>query len=491
MNHKHTHQTSDFPAWARRFAPMKARLAAAGLRLRQVTLSQIEARLKDCLPGRLLDQPAAGPHSRQRIYSLPRTFWGWLWQMLNHNAPCREVVRQVQALCALEGGPLVDERTGGYCQARAHLPQPLLERALAASAHTAARRAGAQSGLQGRALKVVDGSSLRLPDTPANQQRFPQPANQKRGCGFPVMKLVVLFCLSSGALLARAAGTLWDSEARLFHNLLPTLKRGDIVIGDRGFGNFVIAALLASLGVDFIGRVSTNSRRIDLRQGRRLGRNDRVVCWRKGPRQANWLSASVWAALPALMEVRIVRLQIRQRGFRTRQLTLATTLLDAQLYPAEELLAAYARRWRMELCLDDLKTTLGLETLKCLSPAMAQKELLIGLIAHNLLRCVMAEAARTYLAPLERISFKGTMDALRQFNHALCQSRCTHRKKELWAVLLLTLARDLVPERPARREPRAVKRRPRYPFLTQPRHQLRDRPRRSVRKSRAIKALLI
>ena len=483
--------TADFPAWSHRLGPMKARVAVAARPLRQATLAQLEVRLGHCLPARLLARPAAGPHSRQRIYSLPRTFWGWLWQMLNHNAPCRQVVRQVQALSALQGGPAVDEDTGGYCQARARLPQPVLEKALAASAATAARRAPALSLLQGRALKVVDGSSLRLADTPSNQKGFPQPSSQKRGCGFPVLKLVVLFCLTSGALLARATGTLWQSEARLLHRLLATLQRGDIVLGDRGFGNFVILALLAGVGADLLARVPTHSRRVDFRRGRRLGRGDRVVRWRKGSHLVDWLNAADWAALPAEVEVRLVRALVRQRGFRTRQLTLVTTLLDPQLYPAAELLTAYARRWRLELCLDDLKTTLGLESLKGLSPELAEKELLAGLIAHNLLRCVMAEAAQEHAVPLERISFKGALDALRQFSHALCQTRCARRKKTLWAALLRSLARDLVPERPGRREPRAIKRRPQYPFLTRPRHQQRDRPRRSVRKTRSINKRLI
>ena len=345
--------------------------------------------------------------------------------------------------------------------------------------------------LRGRSLKVVDGSSLRLADTPANQKRHPQPTSQKAGCGFPVMKLMVVFCLTSGALLARATGTLWDSEARLFHRLLATLQPSDMVLGDRGFGNFVIVALLAGVGVDFIGRVPTNSRRVDFRQGRRLGRYDRLVRWSKGPRQGNWLDAAAWTALPAAVEVRIVRTQVRQRGFRAREITLVTTLLDAPLYPAAELLTAYARRWRLELCFDDVKTTLGLASLQCLSPALAEKELLVGLIAHNLLRCVMAGAANTQAVTLERISFKGSLDALRQFNHARCQTRCARRKKQLWAALLLTLARDLVPERPGRREPRAIKRRPKYQLLTRPRHQHRDRPRRSVRRTRSNNKRLI
>lgn len=488
---RHPATTPDFPAWTHCLGPMKARLDTAAGPCRQATLTQLETRLGAYLPAGLLAKPSAGPHSRQRIFGLPCTFWGWLWQMLNHNAPCREVVRQVQALCTLRGGPTVDEQTGAYCQARARLPGPLLETALEASAGAAALAATARPLLQGRPLKVVDGSSLRLADTPANQKRFPQPANQKAGCGFPVMKLVVLFCLVSGALLARATGTLWDSEAGLFQSLLSTLKPGDIVVGDRGFGNFVIVALLASVGVDFVGRVPTNVRRVDFRQGRRLGRYDRLVRWGKGPCRGQGWSAAAWAALPQLLEVRLVRTQVRQRGFRSRQITLVTTLLDPERYPAEQLLAAYARRWRLELCLDDLKTTLGLESLKCLTPAMVQKELLVGLIAHNLLRCVMAQAAQTHAVALERISFKGTLDALRQFHHALCQSRGARRKKEVWAALLLTLARDLVPERPGRREPRAIKRRPKYPLLSHPRRQFRDRPRRSVRRTCSNHARLI
>ena len=145
----------------------------------------------------------------------------------------------------------------------------------------------------------------------------------------------------------------------------------------------------------------------------------------------------------------------------------------------------------MELCFDELKTTLGLESLKCLSPALAEKELMAGLVAHNLLRSVMAEAAQEHAMPVEWISFKGARDATREFNPALCQSRCAGRKKSCGAALLLSLARDLVPEQPGRRQPRALKRRPKYPFRTRPRQQRRDRPRRSVRKTRSINKRLI
>lgn len=477
--------TPDFPAWNHRLAPMGARTRSVLSGVRQLTLTRLEERLHSCLPDSLFQKPATGDHSRQRIYSLPRTFWCWIWQMLNANAPCREVVRQVQALFILRGGAAVDEDSGGYCQARQRLPRRLLEQALTASAQSAADRAPQSKLLRGRSLKVVDGSGLRLPDTPRNQQHYRQPLTQKPGCGFPVLRLVVLFCLASGALVARSTGTLWESESRLFHRLLPTLKFGDIVLGDRGFGNFVILALLSSLGVDFIGRVALNSRHVDFRRGRRLGPRDRCVLWHKGDHLVDWLTTSAWAALPREVSVRVLQLRVHQPGFRVREITLVTTLLDSQLYPAEEILEAYLRRWRLEMCLDDLKTTLGLEQLKCLSPAMAEKELLVGLIGHNLLRCVMAEAAQAHAVPLERISFKGSLDAFRQFSIALSQARSASQRRELWATLLNALASDLVPERPGRREPRAVKRRPNYPMLTRPRHQYRDRPRRSLRKTRS------
>ena len=186
--------------------------------------------------------------------------------------------------------------------------------------------------------------------------------------------------------------------------------------------------------------------------------------------------------MPEQIQVRIIRFTAACRGFRSQPITLVTTLLDASLYPAAELIALYARRWRLELCLRDVKTTLGLERLRCQSPAMVRKELLAGLIAHNLIRCVMAEAAQLYEAELERLSFKGTVDAVRQFSAALAQARTRKLKRALWQDLLRALAQDLVPRRPGRSEPRAVKRRPKpFPLLNRPRRQFAEWPHRSSR----------
>lgn len=192
------------------------------------------------------------------------------------------------------------------------------------------------------------------------------------------------------------------------------------------------------------------------------------------------LSREEWDRLPEQIQVRVIRFTARMRGFRFRPITLVTTLLDAQLYPADAIIALYARRWRLELCFRDLKTMMGMESLRCKSPEMAQKELLAYSIAHNLVRCVMAEAAARHEAALDRIGFKGTVDSLRQYSAAIAQARNEKKRRELGEDLWHNLATDLVPWRPGREEPRAVKKRPKpYPLLTEPRHQYKEIPHRS------------
>jgi hypothetical protein len=467
------------------FPAFRSRLAALGRRtareFRQTTLAQLTAQLAGLIPGHLLSSADEGPNSRDRLYTLRLTCECFLWQMLKPRTPCREVVRQVQAQARLHGWGQVDEGASGYIQARQRLPQARLEQVLTATAQAAEQRASTPPALQGRPVKVVDGSSVQLPDTAANQKEYPQPSGQKPGCGFPVMKLAVLFSLASGALLAVVMGNLHSHDLRLLRQLWECLKAGDILLGDRAYGDYVTLAGLPPQGVDVVARLH-QARRVDFRRAKRLGHQDGVFVWRKGGMQSTILTPEQWAALPDEIQVRILRFTAACRGFRSQRLLLVTTLLDATKYPAAELIALYARRWRLELCLRDVKTALGLEQLRCQSPAMVRKELLAGLIAHNLIRCVMAEAAQVYEAELERLSFKGTVDALRQFSAALAQARSRKMRRALWQNLLATLARDRVPLRPHRSEPRAVKRRPKpYPLLNKPRRQFIELPHRNQR----------
>jgi hypothetical protein len=244
----------------------------------------------------------------------------------------------------------------------------------------------------------------------------------------------------------------------------------------------VTLAALPGRGVDVVARLH-QARKVDFRKaGQRWGAGDGVFRWSKGLQQSTILTPEQWDALPAQIHVRIIRFTAACRGFRAQRITLVTTLLNAQEYPAAELIALYLRRWRLELCLRDVKTTLGLERLRCQSPEMVRKELLAGLIAHNLVRCVMAEAARHHDAVLERLSFKGTLDALRQFSAFEAQARSQRLKRKLWLDLLRIVANDPVPLRPGRSEPRAVKRRPKpFPLLNRPRRHFVELPHRNNR----------
>lgn len=456
------------------FPALRSRLAALGRRtaqdLRQATLVQLQEHLRDLLPVPLLSSEDQGPNSRNRVFGLRLTFECFVWQFLKPRTSCREVVRQVQARLRLQGQARIDEGDSAYVQARLRLPQERLDKALIATAQAADRRAGPGGLLNGRPVKVVDSSSTQLADTPQNQKRYPQPSSQKPGCGFPVMKFAVLFSLTSGAVINAVWGSLHHHDLRLLRQVWEQLKRGDILLGDRAYGEFTtLAALPNWLGVDVLARLH-GARKVDFRKTQRLGKNDGLFVWKKGYQQSKLLSATEWDLLPAELTVRIIRFTASIRGFRSRRFTLVTTLLDAKLYPAQGLIDLYLRRWRLELCLRDLKTTMGMEQLRCKTPDMAQKELSAYLVAHNLVRCVIAQAVAAYQVDLERVSFKGTVDALRQYSDAIGQARNRAMRRQLWEDLLENLARDLVRYRPNRTEPRAVKRRPKpYPLLNQPR----------------------
>lgn len=438
--------------------------------LRQATLAQLQEHLRDVLPAPLLSSEEDGPNSRQRVFSLRLTLECFVWQMLRPKTSCREVVRQVQALFRLRGQGPVDAGDSAYVQARQRRPKDRLEKALGATARAAEGRAKPGNVLQGRPVKVVDCSTVQLPDTRANQRRYPQPGGQKPGCGFPIMKFLVLFSLASGAVL-NVVMTGWrNHDLRLFRRVWDQLKAGDIILGDRAYGDYVTLARLPRQGVDVVTRLH-QKRKVDFRRAQRLAKQDGLFVWSKSGQPSDLLSAREWRKLPGQITVRLLRFTATIRGHRARRITLATTLLDPKRYPAAERMALYCRRWRLELCLRDLKTTLGLEPLRCQSPEMAQKELLAGLVAHNLMRCVMAQAATQHDVDLERVSFKGTVDAVRQYSHAIGQARNRKLRRQLWEDLLLNLACDGVRRRPNRTEPRAVKHRPKpYPLLNQPRH---------------------
>ena len=464
---------------------MGSRTVKAFRNVRSYTLCQLETSFALWMPSTIFPKTAHRQNSRDRHYTRWRTFWCMLWQGFNPLASGREVVRQLQALFELENRPPLSPADGAYCRAKARLPLDQFPLGLSATAKAADQLAAPLTLLQGRSLKVADGSALTLLDTPKNRAAYP-PLQCPDTPSFPMLRLVALFSLLSGTLVAVAQGALDVSELALLNSLAGALTAGDILLGDRGFGCYpLIAWLKYGLGVDFIGRTT---RRIDGRRRlKRLGRNDWLLTWKKTPSCSSpWLSALQRAILPTQITLRAVKGSCRQKGFRVRRVTVVTTLLEPELYPAQEILQAYLRRWQLEMCLDDLKTTLQIETLRSRSPEMVQKELYTRLIAHNLVRCTMAQAACEHSVPLDRLSFKGSLDALRHFTQAKACARSKAKRQSLWHLLLTTLALDLVPQRPGRREPRAVKRQKnKYPRLDAPRHLFQDHPKRNTRRKRA------
>ena len=475
------HATPFFAAWSARLNPMGSRTSRGIREVSAFTLCRLETSLGPWLPASLFPKAAQGPNSRDHHYTRWRTFWCMLWQGFNPAASGREVVRQLQALFDLEGGPCLSPDDGAYCRAKGRLPLDQFPKGLKATAQKADQLAPDFHGLQGRPIKLADGSALTLHDTPQNRAAYP-PIQSGDTPTFPQLRLVVLFSLLSGAILSAAQGALGLSELALLYGLSGQLTRGDILVGDRGFGSYPVIAWLQNLGIDFLGR---SKRRVDGRRRlKRLGRNDWLVRWQKTASCLSpWLSAGERAALPSEMTLRVVKGSCYQKGFRVRRVTVVTTLLDPELYPAQEILRAYLRRWRLEMCLDDLKTTLQMEFLRSRSPQLVHKEIYTRLTAHNLLRCLMAQAASQYAVPLDRLSFKGSLDALRHFTHAMARARNKAKRQNLWDRFLETLAQDLVPERPGRREPRAIKRKKnKYPRLDAPRYLFRDHLKRHDRR---------
>jgi hypothetical protein len=455
------------------------------------SLGEIYELFGEMLPLGLLGRSESGVNSRERILTPEVTFWAFVSQVFDVGSACRDAARKVEAWWRWSqkepATPLGKSLTpSAYCQARARLDHQTLRMIFDHLSWSLERRVRTEQLWLDRRVKIVDGTTFSMPDTPSNQRSWPQPTSQKEGLGFPCLKMVGLFSLGSGGLEDFATGTLHQHESMLFRELWSELHQGDIILGDRGFCSYAAMARLAERGVDSVMRLH-QARKVSFREGHRLGEDDRLVTWKKPAQRTDAWSQEEWEGLPATLELRLIRLRVTAPGFRTKTVTLVTTLLDAEAYPAEDIRALYGQRWGVELHFYQIKILLGLDILTCKSPEMIEKETLIHLIAYNLIRLFMQQAADRHGVELGRISFKGTLDTVRHFAPAVHAARKTPRHRDaLIEQMLATIAGDPVPERPGRSEPRAKKRRAKnYHLLTKPRHEMhvpshRNRPRTDV-----------
>jgi len=416
---------------------------------------------------------AVGHAWRHRILDPVTTVHLFALQVLHGNTACAHVPRLGAVDCTGEA----------YVQARQRLPLSVLRRVFdSVRAHLLGGPALDEGRWRGHRTFLVDGSGVSMPDTPDLQRAFGQPGGQRAGCGFPVMHLLAMFHAATGLLLHVATAPLRTHDLSRIGQLHPDLSAGDVLVGDRAFCSFAHLALLAARQafgvfrvhqkqiVDFRPhrRAATSSSRKRGVRGRptsrwlrRLGRHDQLVEYVK-PRDCYrpaWLSPEAYVALPAVITVRELRYTVAVPGRRTRVITLATTLLDPEAYPAVELAALYGQRWQIETNFRHLKQTMRMDVLRCRTVAGVTKELMMYALVYNLVRAVMSEAAERQGVPVDRISF---IDAVRWLAEAVCTP--------------VGLLLRLVPARPGRLEPRAVKRRPKpYDRLNRPRAELRKR----------------
>lgn len=434
----------------------------------------------DLLPERMLHPVKKGVNSRVRSLPPEVTFWAFVSQALSPRSSCREVVRKIEAWQRWQDLHSRGVSPSAYCQARRRLDLDtlfMIRRHL--SLQMDRNVLEEEKWLGKRTVKIVDGTNFSMPDTAENQAVWPQPSSQKPGCGFPIMKMVGLFSLSTGALLEEATGDRHIHETRLFEQIWGRLEKGDVILEDRGFNSYAAMATLAKRGIDTVARLH-QARKIDPSEGQSLGPGDQLVTWKKPQRRADW-SKEAWDALPDSLTLRLIRIIVEVPGFRTRTIMLVTTLTDPSVYPAEAIRALYGKRWVVELHFAQIKTILNLDVLKCQSPEMIVRELQIHLIAYNLVRALMQQAAHSFGVELSRISFKGSLDAVRHWAQVIRASAGKPRKQQaLVEKLLLAIACDPVPERPNRSEPRAKKRRSKnFQLLTKPRAEMGNLPHRS------------
>ena len=411
---------------------------------------------------------------RDRIYLPLVTLWVFLSQVLSADQCCRAAVARLIAHRLAQGQSPCSAETGAYCQARKRLPEAFFSEVARQTGRGLDSNVEQQWLWKRRRVHVFDGSSVSMPDTPENQRAYPQPDTQKPGLGFPLARLAAVFSLACGAVLdlgiCRYAGK-GQSELSLLRTLWDLFVPGDVLLADRLLCSWAEMVLLKGRGVDTVTRL--NKRKADFRRGQRLGQGDHIVQWLK-PTKPRSMDRATYNSLPEVLLVLETRFHVDQPGFRTETIIVATTLLDAEEITKDDLGQLYRARWNAELDLRSLKRTMQMDVLRCKTPELVRKEIWAHILAYNLIRTIIAQAASKHGIDPRSISFKGAIQTLAAFQPviALQGEADAALRRHLYQQLLDAIASHRVADRPDRYEPRLRKRRPKhYGFLRKPRQQ--------------------
>ena len=435
--------------------PKRTRHFAANVEKARKRLDEKPLALEGALSMELVTEAVAESKLEFRVRKLPPwlTLWAFVWQILKGYASCADAVTQITQWHVKQGSEPCSPDTGHYCEARKRLPLKFLRTLFRLQYEKAMKEVPrAWKWLGKHDVKVVDGTTFMMADTTANRESFPPQQEPSPGTRYPIMRAVGLFSLTLGLLKDFAYGPYegkGTGESNLFRRLFGNIDAGDVILGDKYYCSYQDVHQILARGAHVV--VKHFKHRTSLELVERRGKRDAIYRWKRPRHARKNMSEADFAALPEEILIRIIKVRVNVPGFRVNRFEVATTLLDATEYSADAIAELFFRRWRVELYFDDFKTSLGLEMLRCKSPEMIEKELMVGFLAYNTIRIQMAQAAECLDVPLHEISFTATMNAMVAFQDA--------HQPEAIATKLATIVHTRVGHRPGRSEPRAVKRR--------------------------------
>jgi len=413
-----------------------------------------------------------------QIYSTAVVVWAFLGQVLRNGkeASCQSAVARVVTHQQLHSAAVPTDDTGDYCRARNKLSQAALRDLNCQIAADLQAEARSEWLWKGQHAKLVDGFTFTMPDTAKNQAVYPSPRTQKKGVGLPIARAAVILSLATACAMDLAEGPYSGKETgetALLRTMLKSFRAGDIAVMDRYYCSFMLIALLLLQGVQVCARMHQR-RHVDFRRGRRLGAYDHIIAWQK-PQRPDWMEQAVYDALPETLELREIRFQLTKPGYRSKSITVATTLTDPQQHSKADIAQLFGFRWNAELDIRSIKQTLNLAHVRCKSPEMVRKELWMTILAYNLIRTTAAAAAALHDKQPRRISFTATCQhVLASWDILSCAQLPATQLDAYCRTMLQKISTCQVADRPGRIEPRVLKRRRHgYKLMQEPRAILR------------------